>query len=145
MQFGFIASLVFAILVAVFALQNADTVSIDFLFAKIKVSQALVIFISSALGAVIVTILGLIRQVKLTMKIKEQNKRIKYLEEESLNAENKLESLLKSMEVIKKDTNEEKTKVNDKEQLDPNDSNKEIRTVRNDDINGSEDKEDNEV
>ncbi len=93
MQVGFIISLVFAILVAVFALRNGNNVNIDFLFAKIEVSQAIVIFVSAALGAVIVTILGLVRHLKLSMKIKEQSKLISSLENEKQILENKIEEI----------------------------------------------------
>lgn len=93
MQAGFIVSLFFAIVVAVFALKNGSSVNIDFLFAKIQVSQAIVIFVSAALGAVIVTILGLVRQVKLTMNLKEQGKLITSLENEKQLLESKIEEL----------------------------------------------------
>ncbi|KPU28016.1 hypothetical protein TR13x_01315 [Caloranaerobacter sp. TR13] len=94
MEIGFIFSLIFAILVAVFALKNADSVMIDFFFAKIQVSQAIVIFVSAALGAVIVTILGLVRQLKLTLKIKEQARKIKKLEEEKTLLESRIEEII---------------------------------------------------
>lgn len=93
MQAGFIISLVFAIIVAVFALRNGGDVNIDFLFAKVQVSQAIVIFVSAALGAIIVTILGLVRHVKLTIKIKEQSKQISFLENEKQLLENKIEEI----------------------------------------------------
>lgn len=93
MQLGFILSLVFAIVVTVFAIQNADSVLINFLFAEVEVSQALVIFISAALGAIIVTILGIIRQFKFKLKIKELNKKIKNLEEEKDIFEKRIEEI----------------------------------------------------
>lgn len=94
MQAGFIFSLVFAILIAVFALKNGNNVTVDFLFAEIEVSQAIVIFVSAALGAIIVTILGLVRQVKLSLKIKEQSKKINSLESEKGTLENRISELL---------------------------------------------------
>ncbi|WP_352419913.1 LapA family protein [Proteiniborus sp.] len=94
MQAGFIISLVFAIIVAVFALRNGNNVNIDFLFAKVQVSQAIVIFVSAALGAIIVTVLGLVRHVKLSIKIKEQNKQISCLENEKQLLENKVEDMI---------------------------------------------------
>lgn len=93
MQAGFIISLFFAILVAVFALRNGNNVNIDFLFAKIQVSQAIVIFVSAALGAIIVTILGVVRHVKLSMKIKEQSKLIGSLESEKQLLDKKIEEM----------------------------------------------------
>lgn len=80
MQIGFIFSLIFAIIIAVFALQNGEIVTIDFIFTNVKISQAIVIFVSAALGAIIVAILGAIRYIKLGIRIKEQNKKIKTLE-----------------------------------------------------------------
>lgn len=95
MQAGFILSLIFAIIVALFALKNANSVLIDFIFAKIEVSQAIVIFVSAALGAVIVTMLGIVRQIKLSMKVKEQGKKIESLETQKNDLENRIEELLK--------------------------------------------------
>ncbi len=104
MQAGFIMSLVFAILVAFFALKNSASVSVDFLFAEIEVSQAIVIFVSAALGAIIVTILGLVRQVKLSLKIKEQAKMITNLENEKNVLECKINDLVNETSVISKNS-----------------------------------------
>ncbi|CAH2213063.1 LapA family protein [Tepidibacter aestuarii] len=91
MQFGFIISLISAILVALFAIQNSSSVAISFLFAEFNISQALIILISAALGAIIVMLLGFIKQIKLKLKIKEQLKKIKNLEEENKLCQNKIE------------------------------------------------------
>ncbi|WFD08878.1 LapA family protein [Tepidibacter hydrothermalis] len=107
MQFGFIISLIFAILVAVFAIQNSGIVAISFLFAKFNISQALVILISAALGAVIVMLLGFIKQIKLKLKIKEQSKKIKSLEEENKLFNNKIEEFKNSLDEKKIDSLEE--------------------------------------
>lgn len=92
MQLGFVFSLVFAIIIAAFALNNGEKVTIDFLFTTHEVSQALVILVSTAFGAVIVTIFGLVRQIKLSLKVKEQGKAIKALQEEKDELLLKLES-----------------------------------------------------
>lgn len=83
MQIGFVLSLIFAILIATFAIKNGESVSIDLFFTTKQVSQAIVILISAAFGAVIVTILGLVRQIRLSLRIKEQKKKIKTLEEQN--------------------------------------------------------------
>lgn len=70
----FIVSLVFAIIITIFALTNANPVVINLLFYKFEASQALVIFISAALGAVIVASLGLVNQIKLKSQIKTLHK-----------------------------------------------------------------------
>jgi len=104
MQFGFIISLIFAILVAVFAIQNSGSVVISFLFAEFNISQALVILISAALGAIIVMLLGFIKQIKLKLKIKEQLKKIKNLEEENKLHNNKIEESKKNLDENKIDS-----------------------------------------
>ncbi|HLR34004.1 MAG TPA: LapA family protein [Tissierellales bacterium] len=85
MQINFILSLIFATFVAIFALKNGDKVLIDFLFAKVNVSQAIVIFISAILGAVIVAILGSVRSIKNKRKVKELKSRLLNSEEERKN------------------------------------------------------------
>ena len=76
MEKGFIFSLIFAAIVAVFALNNGDKVLIDFLFTKVEISQAIVIFASAILGAVTVSILGGVKHLKFKKEIKELNKKI---------------------------------------------------------------------
>lgn len=90
MRLGFIMSLIFAIIVTIFAIQNSTPVDVNFLFGSAKVSEAIVIFISAIAGAVIVTILSLIREFKLKRKIKQQAKTIKTLKEENENIKSKL-------------------------------------------------------
>lgn len=70
----FVISLLFAIIVALFAIQNSGVVTINFLFTEYPVSQALVILISAALGAIIVMFLGAVKQFKLQRKNKDQTK-----------------------------------------------------------------------
>lgn len=82
MEKGFIGALFFATMVAIFALKNGDKVLIDFIFAKIEVSQAIVIFASSILGAVTVAILGIVKGFKSRKEIRELNKKISIIESE---------------------------------------------------------------
>ena len=85
MQKGFVFSLIFAAIVAIFALANADKVAIDLLFTEVQISQAIVIFISTILGAVIMALLGMVRTFKSKREIKESNKLIEQLKEEVVN------------------------------------------------------------
>lgn len=73
-QFMFIVGLVFAIIITIFALTNSSSVVINLVFYKFAASQALIIFISAALGAIIVISLGLVKQVKLKSHIKTLSK-----------------------------------------------------------------------
>jgi len=83
MQIYFIASLLFACLVAIFALQNSSTVAIRFLTWEVSnISQVLIIFGSAAVGALAVMFLGLGRHVKMLLQIRQLTNQKKQLESE---------------------------------------------------------------
>lgn len=104
MQTKFVISMLFAILVATFALQNANPVNIKVLFTEFSVSQALVILGSAVLGAIIVLLLGLIKQMKLNKQIKNLTKEVTALQEEN-------DSLKQNIEVLQTNS-EEYVKMN---------------------------------
>lgn len=75
----FILGLIFAILVTIFALSNANVVVIQLFLYKFQASQALVIFFSAALGAIIVTLLGTFSHFKMKfelMKLRKENEQL---------------------------------------------------------------------
>lgn len=80
MQILFIISLVFAILVSVFAVMNSNPVTIKLLWKQFEFSQAIVILGSAAFGAIIVAFLGIFSKVKSSLKIRELQNKIKGLE-----------------------------------------------------------------
>ncbi|MDF2879792.1 MAG: hypothetical protein K0R54_349 [Clostridiaceae bacterium] len=82
MRFAFIISLIFALLISIFAIQNAAAISINLLFTNINVSLALIIFISAATGAIIAALLGIKREFKIKYENKQLLKRIHQLEQE---------------------------------------------------------------
>jgi uncharacterized integral membrane protein len=98
-QFMFIVGLVFAIIITIFALTNANPVVINLFFYKFVASQALMIFISAALGAVIVTSLGLVKHIKLKSQIRTLRK-----ENEELSA--KIQNLTAQSNAIDMQKNE---------------------------------------
>ena len=77
MRFGFIISLIFAILVALFSIQNAEVISVNFFSAQLNISLALVIFVSSIFGAIIVTLFGLQKEFTLSRGNKQLAKKAK--------------------------------------------------------------------
>ncbi|AIS52104.1 hypothetical protein TKV_c09250 [Thermoanaerobacter kivui] len=81
-QYYNILALIFAILVAIFAISNAGPVDISFLYWHYSISQALVILLSAAIGAIIVGIIGVFGQIRYSVTIKGLNNRIKELEKE---------------------------------------------------------------
>lgn len=92
MDWRFILSLLFSVVVAVFALQNAGSVEVKLFTMKIAVSQALIILISAIFGAVTVMLLSIVRWLKLRSKVKHSAKTITALEEENRQLKEKLEA-----------------------------------------------------
>lgn len=82
MEKGFILSLIIAAIVGIFALSNGERVEIDLIFTEVIMSQAIVIFISTFLGAIIVALLGWVKSWKYKRQIKELNKKITMVEDE---------------------------------------------------------------
>lgn len=77
MQFYLVVVLLFAFSVAGFAVQNATTVDIRILFWTFEgISLSLVVLGSAAAGAVITLVLGLGRQIRLVLRIKELTARV---------------------------------------------------------------------
>lgn len=101
MEKGFIIALIFAIIIAVFALNNGETVMIDFLFTEVRMSQAIVIFGSSILGAVIMAILGAVRNFKLKRENKEIASELEQLRTDKVNLEILLEDRMKEISELK--------------------------------------------
>ena len=93
LQIKFVFSLFLAILVAIFAIQNAGNVEINFLFAKFTISQALVILVSAIFGAIIVLFASLINQLQQSKKIKRLRKDRESLREEKEKLEENLNQL----------------------------------------------------
>jgi uncharacterized integral membrane protein len=93
MDWKFVLALIFALIVAVFALQNAIAVDISFLTMEFSISQALVILISAAFGALVVLLLSLVRWIKFQSKLKSSAKTISALEQENKQLKMKLEAM----------------------------------------------------
>lgn len=83
MQFYLILSLLFALIVAIFAIQNSVAVPIRFLFWRYNEAPLVfVIFGSAILGALVIGITGFAKQLKLKLKIREYKHQISKIEEE---------------------------------------------------------------
>lgn len=95
MQIGFLLSLIFATLIAIFAIQNSAIIYVKFFFISFEVSQALIIFISAVLGAVIAMFLGIRREYTL-------KKEFKQLQKSSLEKDEKINTLTTEISNFKK-------------------------------------------
>lgn len=80
-QVYWITALLFALIVAIFAIQNAEVVNIRFLGWQFQnISLVLVILGSASAGALFLFILGTIKQLSLVLKLKEAENKIRKLE-----------------------------------------------------------------
>ncbi len=95
MQVNFILLLIVSIFIAIFAIQNGDTVTIDLFFFQGEMSQALVILASVGLGALVTVALSTFGKIKRLRNIKSLNKQIKALEGEKTTLVTQSENLEK--------------------------------------------------
>lgn len=93
MQAGVILAIVFAILISIFALQNAQPVDIKFLTLEGEASLALVILISVAIGAAILGLLNLYSRLKSGKSMKKLAKEKEEFKRECEQLKNEVESL----------------------------------------------------
>lgn len=79
MQITIVISLVFAVFIAFFAVQNAGVVTINFLWYKLSMSQAVVILCSALIGVLIMLPFDAVRTIRHKLKLKElagENKKL---------------------------------------------------------------------
>lgn len=78
-----ISALVFALLIAIFAVINVEPVQVNFFFTKTTLPLILVILASTLLGGLTVGLLGLIRQIRLQRTVKSLEKQVSELTAEA--------------------------------------------------------------
>ncbi|NLY70756.1 MAG: LapA family protein [Clostridiales bacterium] len=98
MSWRFVLSLIFALVVALFAIQNAASVDITFIIWHVSISQALVIIISAIFGAIIVLLLSIIKHLQLNSVIRNNKKIISNLEDENASLKSKIKQLESKLE-----------------------------------------------
>lgn len=111
MQFGFIFALIISILIAIFAIQNGNVVTIDLFFASFQVSQAIVILISTVFGAIIAAMLGSIGQFKSFSTTKELKAKIKLIESENQDAKKSITRYENDIQLLSKINDEFKEEL----------------------------------
>ena len=99
MQIWFVFSLIFAAIVTLFAVLNADVVTIKLFWTNFELSQSLVILMSAALGSVITIFLGIFSRIKSKIKIMDLNSQLGV-------ANHKIDLLNKSIDALEKKAEE---------------------------------------
>lgn len=74
MQKNLIITLLFSIIIAVFAILNAAVIPVNLIFVKLDVSAALVILIAASLGAILVYSMELANKMKSKKAMKTEKK-----------------------------------------------------------------------
>jgi putative membrane protein len=116
MSWKFVLSLLFALVVAVFAIQNAAAVDVQFLKWEVSISQALIVLIAAVIGALIVLLLSLVKQVKLMVGIHAEKKTATSLENENRELKEKLSRVLAELEALKQDAPSEEQRASEETQ-----------------------------
>lgn len=103
MQFYIVLSLIFGILITLFALFNSAVVAVNFFFAEVQIPLALVIIGSALIGAITMLIFDTFRRIKAGKNLKDMTKKVGGFEKE-MAAKNetiqKLNDTLKQKEQI---------------------------------------------
>lgn len=109
MQFRFILFIALSILVSLFAILNADVMTLYLVFASYEISGSIVILASVMAGALLVVLFGLGRSFKSLLRNKEVKRQIALLKKESddnaLSAkkwQEKYETIAKELDAMKK-------------------------------------------
>lgn len=98
MQKNLIIALVFAILVAIFSIQNSGPVSLLFFGWEFSTSLVVVVLGSAVLGALIMWIISSFKQMKLKKEKKNIRKEMSNLHEEKEALEKEIKDLEKKLE-----------------------------------------------
>ncbi|WP_195923480.1 LapA family protein [Clostridium tepidum] len=93
MRNGFVFSLIMALIVAIFAIQNAAAIPVKILFWKINFSLAIIIFLSAVIGAVITGIMSIKKERIIKKQNKDFSNKIQELEKTNAELLDKLEDL----------------------------------------------------
>ena len=112
MQKNIIISLIFAIIISLFAILNAGVVPVNLIFIKVDISAALVILISACIGAIIVYSMNTISGVKGKKIRKDFDKNYNMTLSENDQLKLELEKLNKEVEDLKSKVKKLKSKEN---------------------------------
>ncbi|MEH7382228.1 lipopolysaccharide assembly protein LapA domain-containing protein [Bacillus sp. JJ1533] len=78
-QWNLILGLIFALIIAIFAVVNVDSVQVNFVFGYTEIPLILIILGSALLGGLIVGMFGILRQYKQQRQIKKLEKEVEQL------------------------------------------------------------------
>jgi len=69
-QFGVILALIFSLIIAIFAIANNQLIEVNYLYGKAEVSAIVVILGAAILGALVIFLLSMFRQIRMSFQIR---------------------------------------------------------------------------
>ena len=103
MQKNLIIALIFAIIVAIFSIQNSGPVSLVFFTWEFTTSLVVILLASAVLGAIIMWVISSFKQLKLKKEIRDLKKEIRNLDKEVEKIMKEKEEIAKEKESLKED------------------------------------------
>ncbi len=100
-MYRMVISLILMLLVAIFSIQNKEVVYVNFLIWNLQIPLVILVISAATLGAVMVGLLGIVKQISMGRRIRELSIKLKKTEDESASLKNKLENTEKQISEMK--------------------------------------------
>lgn len=97
-QFGVILALVFSLVIAIFAIANNQPIEVNYLYGKAEVSAIIIILGSAILGALVIFLLSMFRQIRMGFQIRGLRNEIEDHKKKALELEKERERLMAQVE-----------------------------------------------
>ena len=97
-QFGVILALIFSLIIAIFAIANNQPIEVNYLYGKAEVSAIVVILGAAILGALVIFLLSMFRQIRFSFQIRNLRSEIELYKNRAFELEKERERLSAQVE-----------------------------------------------
>jgi len=99
-QFGVILALIFSLIIAIFAIANNQPIEVNYLYGKAEVSAIVVILGAAILGALVIFLLSMFRQIRISFQIRSLRNEVENYKSKNAEMEKERERLLAQVEQL---------------------------------------------
>ena len=99
-QFGVILALIFSLVIAIFAIANNQPIQVNYLYGKAEVSAIVVILGAAILGALVIFLLSLFRQIRIGFQIRSLRHEVDNYKNKTMELEKERERLMAQVEQL---------------------------------------------
>ncbi len=99
-QFGVILALIFSLIIAIFAIANNQPIEVNYLYGKAEVSAIVVILGAAILGALVIFLLSMFRQIRISFQIRNLRNEVESYKNKTTEMEKERERLLAQVEQL---------------------------------------------